>query len=295
MLAAPAYGIPGWYGMPVPAICVPRLHDLAVDMDAPCPIPFFALPRLRVNLETMEDITTKSPVVARSSVLRGVTRALPIVMGYVPIGFAYGVLAKQAGLSMSNAVAMSVLVYAGSAQLIGAGLFAVGAPALSMIVTTFIVNLRHMLFSAALSPYLKGWRKSELAVFAYELTDETFAVHSVQFPNGVPAKAEAIAVNVTSQLAWLTGSWLGAMVGGLITDVKPLALDYTLPAMFIALLVMQIRVRAEIMVAAFTGVLAVALTLMGVGRWSVIMATVIGATLGVILEQIGARCDGGEP
>ncbi len=94
----------------------------------------------------------------RPAWVRGVARAMPIVMGYIPIGFAYGVLAQQAGLSLFNTLAMSALVYAGSAQLIAAGLFAAAAPALSIVATTFVVNLRHMLFSAALSPYLRGWR-----------------------------------------------------------------------------------------------------------------------------------------
>lgn len=240
----------------------------------------------------MEKSETATPIVVRSSVLRGVTRALPIVMGYVPIGFAYGVLAKQAGLSTFNTVAMSVLVYAGSAQLIGAGLFAVSAPALSIVATAFVVNLRHMLFSAALSSYLKGWGGGALAAFAYELTDETFAVHSVQFPEGVPPKAEIFALNVTSQLSWLAGGWLGAVVGGLVQDVKPFALDYTLPAMFIALLVIQIRARLEIVIAVFAGLLSVMLTLLGVGRWSVILATVVAATFGVVLEQVSKHAKG---
>ena len=220
-----------------------------------------------------------------SAWLRGVTRALPIVMGYVPIGFAYGVLAQQAGLSLLNTLAMSTLVYAGSSQLIAAGLFAAAAPALSIIATTFIVNLRHMLFSAALSPYLKGWRKWELAIFAYELTDESFALHSVEFPRGASSKIEAGALNLTAQISWIFGTWLGAVVGGRIADVRPLALDYTLPAMFIALLVMQVKRRLEIVVAVLTGTLAVVLTLSGVGQWSVILATVVGATAGVALEQ----------
>ena len=241
----------------------------------------------------MEQSETATALIWRSSVLRGVTRAMPIVMGYVPIGFAYGVLAKQAGLSVFNTVAMSVLVYAGSAQLIGAGLFAVGAPALSIVATTFVVNLRHMLFSAALSPYLKAWRGGALAAFAYELTDETFAVHSVQFPEGVPPKAEVFALNVTSQLSWLAGGWLGAVVGGLIRDVRPFALDYTLPAMFIALLVIQIRARLEIVIAVLTGVVSVLLSLWGVGRWSVILATLFGATVGLVLEQAARRRQGG--
>lgn len=252
----------------------------------------FASTGLRVNLHAMEQSETSSSIVMRSSVLRGIVRALPIVIGYVPIGFAYGVLAKQAGLSTFNTVAMSVLVYAGSAQLIGAGLFAAGAPALSIVATTFIVNLRHMLFSASLSPYLKGWRTGELATFAYELTDETFAVHSAQFPDGVPPKAEVLALNATAQISWLTGSWLGAVVGGLITDVKLLGLDYTLPALFIALLVIQIKVRLEIVIAILAGVLSVLLTLAGVGRWSVILATVLAATAGVILEHLRATPEG---
>jgi 4-azaleucine resistance transporter AzlC len=223
--------------------------------------------------------------VDRPAWVRGVIRALPIVMGYVPIGIAYGVLAQQAGLSTFNTVAMSIIVYAGSSQLIAAGLFAAGAPALSIILTTFVVNLRHMLFSAALSPYLKRWSKGALAAFAYELTDESFALHSVQFPSGVPHRAELFALNATAQVSWVLGGWLGAVLGGLITDVRPWALDYTLPAMFIALLVMQIKARLEVAVALLTGGLAVLFTLWGVGQWSVILATVIGATLGVALER----------
>lgn len=230
----------------------------------------------------------------RPAWVRGIARAMPIVMGYIPIGFAYGVLAQQAGLSLFNTLAMSALVYAGSSQLIAAGLFAAAAPALSIIATTFVVNLRHMLFSAALSPYLKGWRKWELAVFAYELTDESFALHSVRFASGIHSKIEAGALNLTAQLSWIVGTWLGAVVGGRIADIRPWALDYTLSAMFIALLVMQIKHRLEVIVALLTGFLAVALARWGVGQWSVILATVTGATIGVALEHLQVKRDTGQ-
>ena len=111
----------------------------------------------------------------------GVSQALPIVFGYVPIGIAFGILAQKAGISTVNTLLMSLIVYAGSSQLIAVGLFGAGVPPVSIILTTFVVNLRHMLMSAAVAPYLKGWRKVELASFAYELTDETFAVHSGRF------------------------------------------------------------------------------------------------------------------
>ena len=131
---------------------------------------------------------------------RAFERAVPIVLGYLPVGFAYGVLAQKTGLSTFNAVAMSVLVFAGSATLIAVGLFASGAGAASIIVTTFVVNLRHLLMSAALAPHVRSWRKTEQGLFAFQLTDETFALHAGSFPKGVPVKAEAFSVNVIAQM-----------------------------------------------------------------------------------------------
>jgi 4-azaleucine resistance transporter AzlC len=217
--------------------------------------------------------------------LRGASRAVPITLGYVPIGFAYGVLAQKAGLSAFNTLAMSIFVYAGSSQLIAVGLFAAGVEPLSIILTTFVVNLRHMLMASALAPYLSRWRKPILAAFAYEITDESFALHSVEFLKGPPHVSESLALNLTAQVSWVLGSWLGLVAGELITDVKLFALDYALPAMFIALLMMQLKDKVQVIVAVSTGVVAVALLLAGLDQWYVIVATLVGATFGVILEQ----------
>lgn len=221
---------------------------------------------------------------ARNGWFKGVFRATPIILGYVPVGLAYGILARKAGLSPLNTVLMSLIVYAGSSQLIAVGMFATQAPALSIIMTTFVVNFRHFMMASAIAPYLNRWRKTELAAFAYELTDETFAIHATQFPSGVPEKAEVFATNLTAQTAWVTGTILGIVVGELVTDIKPFALDYALPAMFVALLVLQIKHRIHIIVAILTGVLAVVFFQLGITQWHVILATVIGATVGVIIE-----------
>ena len=205
----------------------------------------------------MNTTTSAKTSSTRPGWLAGVIQASPIVLGYVPIGLAFGVLAQKAGISTLNTLLMSLLVYAGSSQLIAVGLFASKVPALSVILTTFVVNLRHVLLSAALSPFLKRWRKREIAAFAYELTDETFAIHAVRFASGTPGKAEVLATNMTAQVAWIFGTWLGIMVGQSITDVKPLALDYVLPAMFVALLVLQIKDRVQVGVALATGALSV--------------------------------------
>ncbi len=217
----------------------------------------------------------------------GVSQAVPIVLGYVPIGLAFGVLAQKAGIPAPAALGMSVFVYAGSAQLIAVGLLAAGASPAAIVVTTFIVNLRHLLMAAALSPYMKRWRRGALAAFAYELTDETFAVHAARFsgdPDRSPAMSTALATNVTSQLAWVFGTALGIALGSAIAKVEPFGLDYALPAMFIALLVLQVRNRLQVLVAVSAAGLAVALQLLGVDRWNVMIATATAATLGAILE-----------
>ena len=221
----------------------------------------------------------------KSSWVSGALRAFPIVMGYVPVGFAYGVLAQKAGISPLNTVLMSVLVYAGASQFIAVGLFSTHVPALTIIITTFVVNLRHLIMSSAVAPYLKRWHKPEIAAFAYQLTDETFAIHSAQFALNEPHKVEVFTTNITAQTSWVFGSWLGVVAGQLIADVKPLALDYALPALFIALIVLQIKNRFQILVALLTGILSIGLLQVGLTNWNIIVATIVGATVGVVLEQ----------
>lgn len=219
---------------------------------------------------------------------KGFTRAIPVMLGYVTIGFAYGVLAQNEGLSLFNGVLMSIIVYAGSAQLIGAGMFGLGAHPLSIIATTFIVNLRHLLMSAAIAPKLKDtpeeWNKTEVFLFGLELTDETFALHSSTFAVEAPSKASLFVSNLSSQLSWVIGSALGMLAGSLIGDITPYGLDFVLGAMFIALIFMQLHNRRELMIAVLAGSLSVVFMLVGIRQWNVILATLAAATVGVILE-----------
>lgn len=220
----------------------------------------------------------------KSFVKRILTPALPVVMGYIPVGFAYGVLGVNAGLSTINTILMSLIVFAGSAQLMATGFFAQGLNPFSIIATTFIVNLRHLLMSASLSTHMKKWRKFEVAGFCYELTDETFAVHSMRFTDGDTSALPAMTINLICQLSWVFGSSVGALAGNLISDVKPFALDYALPAMFIALLILQVHNRKHVIVAITGAVISMILWKIGITQWNVILATVFGATVGAILE-----------
>jgi 4-azaleucine resistance transporter AzlC len=219
--------------------------------------------------------------------LAGTVRAVPIILGYLPIGFAFGVLASTAGLNILNAVAMSVFLYAGSAQLISVGMIASGATVAAITLTVFMVNLRHLLMSAYLAPYLGRLNRWQQALFSYEITDESFAVHSIHFrKNGVPPANQLFALNHSAHLAWITGTALGAWLGGLLSfDTEAFGIDYALPAMFIALLVMQLEKRLHVLVALLAAALGLAFYLLGMSQLYIILATVIAAAAGAILHS----------
>ncbi|HEY9078091.1 MAG TPA: AzlC family ABC transporter permease [Anaerolineaceae bacterium] len=230
----------------------------------------------------MEQDTPLAP--SRTSWLRQLSPAIPVVMGYLPVGFAYGVLAANAGLSVFMAVLMSLMVYAGSSQLMAVSMIGQGIHPLSIILTTLVVNLRHMLMSASLAPHLRKWRRLQVIAFCFELTDETFAVHSLRFEQEGAAAVPALAVNAISQVAWVTGSLAGAATGSLIQDVRPFALDYALPAMFIALLIFQLKKRLHIWIAVLSAGLSLGLWSLGLRQWNIILAAVIGALVGAGVE-----------
>lgn len=217
----------------------------------------------------------------------GLACALPVVLGYLPIGFAVGVLAAQTGLSAGATGFMSLLVYAGASQFIAIGLLGAGAPPLTIVVTTLLVNLRHFLMSAALSPYLRGVRPLALAALAFTLTDETFAVDSVEFQRrgrGDPWFMSGL--HLLPYVTWLASTMVGAAVGGIVADPQVWGLDFALPAMFIGLLALQWRAGAVAWTVLAAGGLAVAAA-RAIPGWNVMLAAPVAATLGLLFQRRG--------
>jgi 4-azaleucine resistance transporter AzlC len=207
------------------------------------------------------------------------SQALPIVLGYLPVGFAYGVLAVKAGLSVANTGFMSILVFAGSAQLIGVDMLGTGAPPVSVIATTLVVNLRHVLFSAALSPYLGGWPRRRIARFCYQLTDETFALHATRFHNQQRSTTKTLAINMFTQSAWVAGGMAGAVAGSFVPDVKPFGLDFALAAMFAVLLVGQLLSYAHVLAGVLGAAIALVLSQTAAAPYATLTAAIVAAAV----------------
>ncbi len=215
----------------------------------------------------------------------GARRAFPIVLGYIPIGFAYGVLATKTGISEFNTILMSILVFAGSAQFIAVGMLAASSGAAAIVATTFIVNLRHLLMSASLAPVMTRWNKGKLLLFSAQITDETFAMNSSRQDILNSCKAEVFSLNTISQLSWVAGSALGVFASGLIADIKPFGIDFALSGMFIGLLAFQLDNLVKIITALCAAVVATLLYYGGFQQAYILVATVVAATLGLMVEQ----------
>ncbi len=223
---------------------------------------------------------------ANREFLKGVKAALPIVLGYLPLGFAYGVLAREAGLTLYQTTMMSALVYAGSSQFIAVAMIGAAATAAAITFTVFLVNLRHLLMSASFIPHLRHYPVPLLGFISYEITDETYAVAISHFREYQAEPAYHLGLNLAAHSAWTLAGFLGGVFGNLIANPEQLGLNYALPAMFIALLVMQAKDKEAVLVAATAALVSVLIKHFFAGSWNIILATVIAATVGVFVEWI---------
>ena len=233
----------------------------------------------------------------RSEFISGVKAELPIMLGVIPFGMIYGVVAMGAGLPASVAQAMSSIVFAGSAQFVAAQLFGMGTPGLVIVLTAFVVNLRHMLYSASVAPYVKHLDAKWKCLLAYLLTDEAYAVVITRYnrDGAYPATPPNrhwyfLGAGLTLWSTWQASTAVGILLGTQIPSSW--ALDFTLALTFIALVVPALDDRPSVAAALAAGVIAV----MTAGlpyKLGLMLAAIIGIVIGLALEaRQAAKNDG---
>lgn len=220
----------------------------------------------------------------RSEFLRGVRLGVPIFMGYVPVGMAFGILARTLGFSLFEACAFSATALAGAGQFIALSLLASGATLASTLIATAVVNLRYVLFGSTLSPHLKGVRLGGLAWLSFTLTDETFAVNAADRRQGSATPLSMAGVGFASWVGWVLGTLIGAAGAGWIGDPSRWGVDFAMPAMFAALFVALAEDRRHVITGAIAALVALALpmlTRVGVSigsSWFIVIASIVAAT-----------------
>jgi 4-azaleucine resistance transporter AzlC len=203
----------------------------------------------------------------------------------VPSVFVYGTvfggLAVQAGLRAVEVWGMSVLVFAGASQFVAVPMIAAGVSPLTIVVTTYVVNMRHYLMAATLAPAFRAFPRGGLALVAHVLNDESFAVAVARQNPPDPWVYIGSAIAVCG--AFLAGVLVGTQLGGLVADPARWGLDFAFPAVFLALVAVQLRGRPEWLIALASAALAVAIALVLPGNWHIVITGVVVSGIAALI------------
>ncbi len=215
----------------------------------------------------------------------GVRAVFPLLIGVFPFGLIYGTLALGAGLSPTAAQMMSSIVFAGSSQFVAAQLVHDAAPGIVIVLTIAIVNLRHMLYSASIAPYLENLSPRWKGLLAYLLTDEAYATTVIHFEReGLTPTGHWFFLGAGFSLwfTWQASSALGILLGTAIPTSWPL--DFALPLTFIAMVIPVLKDRPVIASAASAGLVAL-LAYDLPYKLGLILAALVGIFVGTFLER----------
>lgn len=212
----------------------------------------------------------------------GAKSGLTIAFGYLPIALAFGLLAKNTGLTLAHTLGFSVFVFAGASQFMALGMIGMGTGAMEIIFSTFIVNIRHMLMSMTI--HEKAVREPLLKrlLYAFWITDEVFAVAGTR--EGPVGSSYLYGLGLVSYLSWTVNSGIGYLVGAALPSAIQGGMKIALYAMFIGLLVPSAKKHHRpLLLALLAGGLNYFFSGFLAAGWAIIAAT-IGSVL--IVELI---------
>ena len=210
----------------------------------------------------------------------GFKKAIPITMGYIPMGIGYAALAIKAGLTPLQTVGFSILVYAGAGEIIAVTMLLNGATAFSIILTNFVVNLRYFVMNVCV--YNKVQKTSPLlnALSCHLTTDESFAMFSLMDESSIWTY---VGLSLTSWLSWILGAAIGVFVLDLLPVIVTNSFNISLYALFVAILIPNVKKNYRIgLLVIITGIMNIILQTI-IGNWSIIVSTLLGAVIGVYL------------
>jgi 4-azaleucine resistance transporter AzlC len=208
-----------------------------------------------------------------SAVREGVVATLALVPSVFVYGTVFGGLAVQAGLRTSEVWGMSVLVFAGASQFVAVPMLAAGASPLAIVITTYVINMRHYLMAATLAPSFRDFPRGWLALVAHLINDESFAIAVARRNPPDPGVYIGSAVAVSG--SFMLGVLVGTQLGGLVAEPARWGLDFAFPAVFLALVAGQLRRRADWLIALASAALAVAVALVVPGNWHIVVTGVV--------------------
>lgn len=225
------------------------------------------------------------------STKRGIKAVTPLMLGIIPFGLISGITAANTGLSLGMALLMSIGIFAGASQLAVLQLVRDNAHMIVIIYTALIINVRMMLYSLSISPYLQEINNKWKAVLAYSMTDQSYAISTVHFLNNPDEdkKGFFFGASISLWVIWQINTVIGYLMGSVIP--QELGLEFGIPLTFIAVLLKGIAGWPGIITILTSGTIAVLASKlpMNIG---LILAAIVGIGVGTISEKLMFRKKG---
>ena len=221
----------------------------------------------------------------------GARDTFPMLVGAAPFGVIFGTLAIGSGLPVWLTLGMSLLVFGGSSQFVAVSLISSGAALPVIWLTTFVVNLRHALYSATLLPYARELPARWRWALAFWLTDETFAVVENQLRHHTDAKDGAwywLGSSLAMYFDWQFWTLVGVVLGQSIPMLATLGLDFAMVATFAAIVALQLHARPVLFAALVAGTVALLARELPY-KLGLMLAALAGVAAGVIAEKLSER------
>ncbi len=219
---------------------------------------------------------------------QGYRATMPLMVGVAPFGLVFGAIAIGNGINIIEAVGMSIIVLAGSSQFIGAQLIGDDTPILIVILTTFVVNLRHFLYSASLASFIRPLNKGWKGLLAYMMVDEVYAIVIIRHLKRDLSPLELAWFFIGSGICLISLWWASTLAGALIGDVLPAdtvsALSFTLPLIFTAIVVPALKTRPMLFAslsASVTGIICAPMP----NKLGLLIAAAVGIAAGLWSES----------
>lgn len=211
--------------------------------------------------------------------------AWPLCLSYTPIGIACGILLHAAGFNSILAGLASVMIFSGGAQFLIAQMLTVNAPILTIILMLFFLELRYALLGSSLSKYLQGENHRFIFTFALSLNDENYAVNYLKFATDKNwSPKDALQVEHWSLLFWSVANVIGSLIGSAL-KINLEVVDFALTALFIYMIVMQVRSRLSLIICIFSGALAAFCLIITKSTLGLVASTLIASFTGYAIER----------
>ncbi len=217
---------------------------------------------------------------------RGIIMGVPIALGYIPIAMTFGVLSKTAGVSLGESFLFSSMVYAGASQFMAINMIMLGSDFSQIIIATLLLNLRHFLMSASLSQRMDVRSSKLLPLISFGVTDEAFSMAS-SCEGRIPPLL-FMGIHLIIYVSWVAGTLLGYLAGEVLPSPLSSSMVVGLYAMFIALLVPQMKESGRIsFLVLLSGIINSAIR--GTGTlprgWDIVATISIVSLIGTVLEE----------